>query len=183
MLFDVLYEEADSSTSSIKIVKRTCQMNTNFFYLCLPTVVTLLFTLLTSVPGFSQGVNSSQSQGISEIVPASPSDVTTFSKSAKCSPNVKVTSTPMPLPGQSHRSSRNIDLSAIRVGQTFKVNVRSGVSFNLKRDIRNHVDPTLATGMKNGYYKRVSNYPFYPLYIADPRGANRKDFTVTFCGQ
>jgi hypothetical protein len=146
------------------------------------TGATLLVALFTSVPSSAQNVNSSKSQSASEIVPASPQEVEAFGRKAKCSPKVKVTSDPMPSPGQKHRSSGNFDLSKIRVGQTFKVNTRNGVSFSLKRDIRFRVDPTLATGMKDGYYKRVSNSPLYPVYIADPRGSGKKDFTVTFCG-
>jgi hypothetical protein len=140
--------------------------------------------LCASVPSFAQGTSDSSSQASTEIVPVSPPEgAASFGKSAKCSPLKRVTSQPMPLPGQTHRSSGNFDLSGIRVGQVFKVNVRNGVSFNLKRDIRRAIDPTLVSGMRAGYYKRVSKYPLYPLYIADPRGAGKNAFTVTFCGR
>jgi hypothetical protein len=148
------------------------------------TGVTVFVSQFIPVPSFAQDVNTSGSQTNSGIVPASPQDVKAFGKAAKqCSPKKKITSAPMPLPGQKHRSSGNFDLSGIRVGQVFTVNTRNGVSFNLKRDIRRQVDPTLVSGMKDGYYKRVSSYPLYPVYIADPRGAGKKDFTVTFCSR
>jgi hypothetical protein len=103
-----------------------------------------------------------------------------------CSVVTSVISQPMPSPGQTHRSSQNISLDSISVGQVFKVNVTQGgrlnsrIKFNLKRDIRHATDPTLVTRMHTGYYKRASNYPLYPVYIADPSGAGQKSFRVTF---
>jgi hypothetical protein len=136
-----------------------------------------------SVPSFAQGASDAGSQTSAEIVPVSPPQgAGSLDRAAKCSPFVSVISQPKPLRGQKHRSSSNFDLNRIKVGQIFKVNTRSGVSFNLKRDIRLASDPILVAGMRSGYFKRVSNYPLKPLYIADPRGAKGKAFRVTFCG-
>jgi hypothetical protein len=146
---------------------------------------TLVFSSLSaSVPSFAQGASDAGPQASAEIVPVSPPQgaESLDRAAAKCSPLVSVTSQPKPLRGQKHRSSRNIDLNGIKVGQIFKVNARSGVSFNLKRDIRLAPDPILKAGMRSGYYKRLSNYPLKPVYIADPRGAKGKAFRVTFCG-
>jgi hypothetical protein len=93
----------------------------------------------------------------------------------------------MPLPGQTSRSSPNFDLSSIRVGETFKVvvvvgrTVNYGIRFNLKRDIRRGIDPIVGRDIHTGFYRRTSNNPLYPVYIADPRGAGRNRFAVQFC--
>jgi hypothetical protein len=145
---------------------------------------------MLSVAGFSatssmakdKSTHSTQaSSSTSPIAPAEAPASMLSARNKSCSAIARVTSQPMPLPGQTHRSSGNFSLDSIRVGQVFRVVVKKGVSFNLKRDIRYRVDPTLASGMKAGYYKRVSSYPLYPVYIADPRGAGKSAFTVTFC--
>lgn len=122
------------------------------------------------------------------LTPVSPQNGSAQEFSAKvCRPIARVVSEPMPLPGQTSRSSANFDLSSIRVGETFQVRVVKGrttnyrIRFNLKRDIRGGIDPILSQDMRTGLYRRVNNSPLYPVYIADPKGAGKSRFAVRFC--
>jgi hypothetical protein len=108
----------------------------------------------------------------------------------QCPPSrviASVVSEPMPLPGQKSRSSSNFNLNSIRVGETFEVvvvvngTVNYGIRFNVKRDRRRRIDPTVARNMHTGFYQRTSNTPLYPVYIANPTGAGTSQFVVQFC--
>lgn len=128
------------------------------------------------------------------LTPVSPQDVPAGAGSERdlsaqkaCRVVASVVSEPMPLPGQTSRSSSNFDINSIPVGEIFRVVVIKGrttsysIRFNLKRDIRGGIDPIVASNMHTGFYKRVSNYPLYPVYIADPSGAGTSRFAVQFC--
>jgi hypothetical protein len=141
----------------------------------------LLLSGLPATSSMAQSKGTPSAQAPSAIGTIAPTKAPASAFSHSCSVIARVESQPMPLPGQEHRSSGNFNLDSLRVGQVFRVVVRKGVSFNLKRDIRHKVDPTVGVGIKAGYYKRVSKYPLYPVYIADPRGAGKSAFTVTFC--
>ena len=98
-----------------------------------------------------------------------------------------VVSRPRPLPGQRNRSSSNFNLNSIPVGQIFEVvvvangTVNYGIRFDVKRDRRGRIDPTVARNIGTGFYQRTSNTSLNPVYIANPRGARRSRFLVQFC--
>lgn len=154
--------------------------------LTLPIVVSTPLGLASS-PGYTQTPSPTQSPAT--LTPVSPQELPARATSARkaCRPIASVVSEPMPLPGQNSRSSSNFNLNSIPVGSIFRVVVVKGrttnyrIRFNLKRDIRRAPDPIVGRGMHTGFYKRVSNYPLYPVYIADPSGAGTSRFTVRFC--
>jgi hypothetical protein len=156
------------------------------------SMISITPLMLSSSPGFAQ--SPAPAASTTEIAPVSPKEAPGQSlpqegstSKVSCRAFARVTSEPMPLPGQKHRSSGNFDLSSIRVGQVFGVVVQQNgrvnrrINFDIKRDIRFGIDPTIARDVKTGLYRRVRNSPLYPVYIANPGGAGRSSFTVTFC--
>lgn len=148
--------------------------------------------VLASSPGYTQTPSPAESPAT--LTPVSPADVPTAARSApsicpSSSVIASVVSEPMPLPGQTSRSSLNFDLSRIQVGERFRVVVVVGrtpntrIRFNVKKDIRFGIDPIVGRDMHTGVYQKTStsNDPLYPVYIADPKGAGTNRFAVQFC--
>jgi hypothetical protein len=87
------------------------QRKRSSIHVAIGLILLSISSLCASVPSFAQGASKSGSQTSAEIVPVSPPQgAASFGRSAKCSPLKSVTSQPMPLPGQQHRSSGNFDL-------------------------------------------------------------------------
>ncbi len=157
------------------------------FALSMFSIVAITPLVLASSPGYTQTPSPAESS--TTLTPVSPQELPAQVTSAQraCRLIASVVSEPMPLPGQTSRSSGNFDLNSIRVGEIFRVVVVQGrtqtsrIHFNLKRDIRGGIDPIVDPDMHTALYKRVSDYPLYPVYIADPKGARTSRFAVQFC--
>lgn len=79
---------------------------------------------------------------------------------------VTVSSYKKPLAGQKHRSSDNFKLSAVKNLGMLKWSCPEGISFSLKRDLKNKSDPVLKGVIKNGDITKYWDYD--DVYIADP---------------
>lgn len=94
-----------------------------------------------------------------------------------------ITSGPAPQKGQSHRSSGNFAVETIPPNTTALLWTISGnpnadrITFNVMKDISVGKDPTVFPDVSNGHKTKLETARSF--YIADPRQANGKDFTVT----
>jgi hypothetical protein len=117
---------------------------------------------------------------VTESPSRSLSDQTERKAAKSCFNSIK--SEPMPLPGQTQRSSQNFSLEGvkkfrIRVYQNGKLNRR--IRFNIKLDRRLSTDPFVGVNVGTGIYTYKG--PTYPLYIASPNNAGQSRFKVKFC--
>lgn len=147
----------------------------------------LLGSLVT--PNFAQAkdTNSGQSVPANEsFTPTQegslklPGSSSAESAAKNCFSSIK--SQPMPLPGQTQRSSQNFSLKGVkkfqvRVFQNGKLN--NNIRFNIKLDRRLRPDPIVGSNIGTSTYTYTGDT--YPLYIASPQGAGQSSFKVKFC--
>ncbi len=145
-------------------------------------IATTMSPALASSPGYTQTPSNAEST----TAMLNPVSSKGLPARRACRLIARVVSAPMPLPGQTSRSSGNFNLDLIRVGESVRVSVvqngklNSRITFNIKRDIRRGTDPRVARNVDTGSLKRISKYPLSPVYIADPIGAGRSQFRVDF---
>jgi hypothetical protein len=163
-------------------------MNINSKKLQVVAIITMLLgSAITTNIAQAKDTNSGPSVPASESLtpteeaPAKlPSSGRTESSAKNCFSSIR--SKPMPLPGQTQRSSQNFSLKGVK---KFQIKVYQGgklntsIRFNVKLDRRLQVDPIVGSNIGTGTY--TNNGETYPLYIASPQGAGQSSFNVKFC--
>jgi hypothetical protein len=160
-------------------------MNTNAKKLAVTFAAMLLGLSMTTNIAHAKDTNSGQSVPANEsITPTTEVPSLSGEGSAELSAKkyfTTIQSQPMPLPGQSERSSQNFSLQGV---QKFRIEVYQGgklnnqIRFNVKLDRRLDIDPIVGRNIGTGTYTYTGST--YPLYIASPQRAGQSPFTVKF---